>query len=125
VLAHRLKLYTSNQCCYHRLAEIHTESCDLLAVLDQLHPDALPDGRVWLLGFDTNFFEDNALGVRGATEGRRLVCGSEEALLVVEIGPATLPTMVAELTGGVESSRLSFTHVGGVGGWCGERWSLN
>ena len=42
-----------------------------------------------------------------ATERRGLVGGSEEALLVVEIGPSSLATMVAELAGGVETSRLS------------------
>jgi hypothetical protein len=89
----------------------HTESGDLLSVLDKLHPDALPDSRVGLLGLNTDLLEDYALCVGGASEGRRLVGGSEEALLVVEIGPSSLAAMVAELAGGVETSRLSCGRV--------------
>lgn len=87
-----------------------TESSDLLSVLDQLNPDTLPNGGVGLLCLDSDLLEDDALGVRGATEGRRLVGGSEKALLVCEIGPPSFTTMVAELPRGVETSRLSFTH---------------
>jgi hypothetical protein len=49
-----------------------TESSNLLSVLDQLDPDALPNGRVGLLGLDTDLLENDALGVGGASEGRGL-----------------------------------------------------
>jgi len=52
------------------------ERGDLLSVLDQLDPDALPDGRVGLLGFDADLLEDDALGVRGASEWRGLEGGT-------------------------------------------------
>lgn len=91
-----------------------TESSNLLSVLDELDPDALADGRVGLLGLDTDLLEHDALGVGRATEGRRLVRGSEEALLELEIGPTSLATMVAQLARGVESSRLSLSHCGAV-----------
>ena len=84
-----------------------TESSDLLSVLDQLDPDTLSDGGVGLLSLNTDLLEDYALGVGRTAEWRGLVGGSEEALLVVEIGPSSLATMVAELAGGVETSRLS------------------
>jgi hypothetical protein len=72
-----------------------------------LYPDTLSDSGVGLLGLNTNLLEDYALGVGRTTERRGLVGGSEETLLVVEIGPSSLATMVAELAGGVETSRLS------------------
>jgi len=47
---------------------VRYESCDLLSVLDQLDSDALPNGRVRLLGFDSDLLENYALGVRGTSE---------------------------------------------------------
>jgi len=50
-----------------------------------LYTDAFSDSGVWLFGFDADFFEYDALGMRGATEGRGLEGGTEKPLLVVEI----------------------------------------
>jgi hypothetical protein len=86
----------------------HTESGDLLAVLDELDTDTLANGRVGLLGLDTDLLEDDTLGVRRATKGRGLVGGSEKTLLVVEIGPATLTAGVLELASSIQTAGLSF-----------------
>lgn len=81
-----------------------TESSNLLSILDQLHSHTLSDGGVGLLSFDADFFEHDAFGVRGAAEGRGLVGCSEQALLVVQIGPATLFTGGDEFAGGVQTA---------------------
>lgn len=49
---------------------MHTESSDLLSVLNELYPNTLSDGRVGLLGLDTNLLEDDTLGVGRTTERR-------------------------------------------------------
>merc|ERR1719436_563587 len=49
------------------------EGRNLLAVLDQLDAAALPDGGVWLLGLNADLLDDDALGMRGATERIALV----------------------------------------------------
>jgi hypothetical protein len=87
-----------------------TEGCDFLSVLDELNPDAFPNGGIGLFGLDTDLFEDDSLGVRRSTEWRGLERGSEETLLVVQVGPTAFSTMVAQLARGVEASRLAFTH---------------
>lgn len=91
-----------------------TESGDLLAVLDQLDLNTLPNGGVGLLGLNTDLFEDDTLGVRSTSEGRRLEGGSEKTLLVVQVGPLVVTTGGRELAGSVQTSRLSLTHLGGL-----------
>lgn len=45
------------------LVWFRTESGDLLAVLDELNTDTLANGRVGLLGLNTDLLKDDTLGV--------------------------------------------------------------
>ena len=63
------------------------EGGDLLGILDQLNPNALPDSRVGLLGLDTDLLKDDALGMRGSAEGIGLPPGAQVSFFVVLIGP--------------------------------------
>ena len=93
-----------------RCLTLLTERRHLLAVLNQLHPDALADRAVGLLGLDADLLEHDALGVRGPAERRRFVGRAQETLLVVQIRPATFAAMGPQLSRRVEPTRFSFTH---------------
>lgn len=88
----------------------HTESRDLLAVLDQLDSDTLANGRVGLLGLDANLLENDALGVRRATEWRRLERGAQSALLKVKVGPFLVLSVRSQLARGVETTGFASSH---------------
>lgn len=83
------------------------EGGDLLAVLDELDTDGLTNGRVGLLGLDTDLLENDTLGLGRATSRRRAVEVLEGALAVEGVGPPVLAPVVAQLAGGVHSTRLS------------------
>ena len=68
----------------------------LLSVLDELDTDTLADGRVGLLGLDSNLLKDDTLGVGRSTGRGRAVGGSEGALLVVVVGLVGAKTRASE-----------------------------
>ena len=61
------------------------EGRHLLTVLDQLNTDTLANGRVRLLGLDTNLLKNDTLGMRRTTSRRGLVEVAEGTLLEVQV----------------------------------------
>lgn len=88
------------------------ESGDLLAVLDELNSNTLSDSRVGLLGLNTDFLQNDTLGVGRTTGGGGLVELAESSLLVVLVGPSVLPSRSTELSSGLQTPRLVATHCG-------------
>uniref|UniRef100_A0A3B3Y906 Uncharacterized protein n=1 Tax=Poecilia mexicana TaxID=48701 RepID=A0A3B3Y906_9TELE len=84
---------------------IGDEGRDLLAVLDELDSHTLPDGRVGLLGLDT----DDALGVRGSSEGVGFQGRPQVSLLVLFVMPFLLTPVIAELPGG--TGKISIEYI--------------
>merc|ERR1719231_1426284 len=62
---------------------IGNEGSDFLTILNELDSDALTNGRVRLLGLDTNLLSDNALGVGSSTERVVLELCAEGNFLVL------------------------------------------
>uniref|UniRef100_A0A8B9JL31 Uncharacterized protein n=1 Tax=Astyanax mexicanus TaxID=7994 RepID=A0A8B9JL31_ASTMX len=86
--------FTTKPCHQNFIATVvGHESGNLLAVLDQLDPDALPNSRVRLLGFNTT---DNSFGG-----------GAQIGLLVLFIVPFLLTAVVPQLSGGTKSTTLA------------------
>lgn len=83
---------------------------DLLAVLDELHTTRLSNGRVGLLGLDSDSFQNDSLCVRGATEGVGLEGGGGVLAGVLLVVPFLFATMGAQFAGAAHSRRLSVSH---------------
>lgn len=86
---------------------IGNESCDLLAVLDELHPDTLADSGVGLLSLHSNLLQNNALGVRGTSERVGLQSSTWVSLLVIFVMPSLISAMGAQLASCPKTSWLS------------------
>merc|ERR1719391_448050 len=85
---------------------IGDKSSDLLAVLDQLDANALPDSRVRLLSLDSDLFKNDSLGVGGASEGVSLPPCAQMSLLVILVSPNLVPPVLDVLTRRPDSSGL-------------------
>lgn len=86
------------------------ESGNLLTVLDQLDSDTLSDGRVGLLGLNTNLFQHNTLGVGRTTEWRRLEGSSQQSGLVSLVSPSVVTTVNSQFSSRVKTSWFTTTH---------------
>lgn len=83
------------------------KSCDLLAILNELHPDTLPDSGIGLFGFNPYFFQHNSLRMRGTSEGVGLQGCAQVGFLVLLIMPLLVPSVTAELPGSTETATLA------------------
>uniref|UniRef100_A0A9J8BN71 Uncharacterized protein n=1 Tax=Cyprinus carpio carpio TaxID=630221 RepID=A0A9J8BN71_CYPCA len=92
-------------------AVIGDERGDLLAVLDQLDPDALPDGRVGLLGFNTTVNTTNRVSHSRSTEGVGLQSGAQMGLLVLFIMPLLLAAVVPQFSSSTQSTTLAWRRI--------------
>ena len=128
---------TGNEHFIVLITETHTTisgdvACNSLVVFLELNSDTLTDGRVRLLGLNTNLLDNNASGVRGALEGF-LPGGTRVGFLVGFVGPSILKQIIShcycnsisprlvyllvqssldsELATSVDSSRFSTSHI--------------
>ncbi len=84
-------------------------SSDLLSVLFELDSDTLSDGRVWLFGFNTEFFDDDTFSV-GSWAERLLPSGWDVLLVVMFLGPSVLSSLLNEFSSCSNTSWLADSH---------------
>uniref|UniRef100_A0A8D2DUW0 Uncharacterized protein n=1 Tax=Sciurus vulgaris TaxID=55149 RepID=A0A8D2DUW0_SCIVU len=90
------------------------KSCDFLAILDQLHPDTLPNGKIWLFGFNPYFFQHNSLCMGSITKRIGLQGCAQMGFLLLFIMPLLVPLVTMELPGSTKTATLA--HPVGVKG---------
>ncbi|KAF0734479.1 hypothetical protein Ae201684P_005236 [Aphanomyces euteiches] len=86
------------------------EGSDLLAVLDQLHTARLTNGRVRLLGFNTNLFQDNTLGHGRTTQWVGLHCRHGVRLVVRLLVPSLRTAVDTQLASATNTSGLVYNQ---------------
>jgi hypothetical protein len=82
------------------------ECCDLLAVLNELHPGTVPDGRIWLFASNPYFFQHNSLCTRGTPKRNGLRGYAQVGFLELFIMPLLVSSVTAELPGSTETMTL-------------------
>lgn len=85
---------------------IRNKGCYFFAILDELDSHTLPDSRVGLFSFYSNFLEDDPLGVGRAAEGVGLQRRAQMRLLVLLVVPLLVAAVAAQLASGAETTAL-------------------
>uniref|UniRef100_A0A673U065 Uncharacterized protein n=1 Tax=Suricata suricatta TaxID=37032 RepID=A0A673U065_SURSU len=80
---------------------------DFLAILDQLDPDTLPDGRIWLFGLNPYFFQHNFFCMGSASKRVGLQGCAQMGFLVPFIVPLLVLLVATELPGSTKTTTLA------------------
>ncbi|KAL4834118.1 hypothetical protein H8958_018401, partial [Nasalis larvatus] len=83
------------------------KGCDFLAVLDQLDPDTLPNGRIWLCDFNSYFFQHDSFCMRSTSKRVGLQGCAQMGFLVLFIMPLLVSLVTTELPSSTKSTTLA------------------
>uniref|UniRef100_A0A5F7ZRS4 Uncharacterized protein n=1 Tax=Macaca mulatta TaxID=9544 RepID=A0A5F7ZRS4_MACMU len=83
------------------------KGCDFLAVLDQLDPDTLPNGRICLCGFNSYFSQHDSFCMRSTSKRVGLQGCAQMGFLVLFIMPLLVSSVTTELPSSTKSMTLA------------------